>query len=544
MTFRPYESDSEFIAHEPCPACGSGDNLARYSDGHGYCFGCGYYEHGDARPSHKKVKMSGDLIQGEFMALTSRGLSEETCRHFGYQGGKFKGQSVQIAPYKDADGNIVAQKLRFKNKDFTVLGEIKKALPLWGQWLWRDGGKMVVITEGEIDAMSVSQVQGNKWPVVSVKNGANGAKKNVAQALEWLEQFDTVVFMFDMDEVGQQAARECALLLSPGKAKIARLPLKDANEMLKAGRGKEIIDAIWGAKVYRPDGIVCGAELWETLATEEKHHSIPYPWEGLNEITHQLRKGELVTICAGTGIGKSAVCRELAYHLAVNEGETVGYIGLEENPKRTALGIMGIHINVPLHLTREGVTPEQMREAFDATLGTGRFYFYDHFGSTEVDNLLNRIRYLAKGCGCGWIILDHLSIVVSGLEGDNERKMIDEAMTALRTLVEETGIGLILVSHLRRPEGNRGHEEGAQVSLSQLRGSHSIAQLSDLVIGLERDQQGENPNVTTVRVLKNRFSGETGIGCYLMYDRETGRLSETNPMFKDETVEDKGGDDF
>jgi twinkle protein len=159
-------------------------------------------------------------------------------------------------------------------------------------------------------------------------------------------------------------------------------------------------------------------------------------------------------------------------------------------------------------------------------VGTDRLYLYDHFGSTEVENMLNKVRYMSKGLGCKWIFLDHLSILVSGLEGGDERRMIDNAMTMLRTLVEETGIGLILVSHLKRPSGDTGHEEGAATSLSQLRGSHAIAQLSDIVIGLERNQQGEEPNVTTVRILKNRHTGDTGTCGKIFYDHNTGRLSE------------------
>lgn len=190
------------------------------------------------------------------------------------------------------------------------------------------------------------------------------------------------------------------------------------------------------------------------------------------------------------------------------------------------MGLMGLHINKPLHLGREGVSEADLRKAFIATVGSGRLFLYDHFGSTEIDNLLNRVRYMAKGLGCRWIILDHLSIVVSALEGNDERKLIDRAMTLLRTLVQETGIGLILVSHLRRPDG-KGHEEGSQTSLNQLRGSHAIAQLSDMVIGLERNQQGDNPDITTVRVLKNRYSGETGETGTLIYDKLTGRLNES-----------------
>lgn len=477
------------------------------------------------------------LITGEYRELTKRGLSEETCRHFGYQVGEHNGAAYQIAPYYK-DGQLVAQKLRSAKKTFSWLGT-KKGVGLFGENLWRDGGKMVVVTEGEIDAMSVSQLQNNKWPVVSVQDGAAGAKKSLQNSLEWLEKFDSVVLMLDQDEAGEKAIAECAPLFTPGKCKVARLPLKDANLMLTEGRGAEVINAIWGAKVYRPDGIVSGAELWESIHEEDTSESVPYPWEGLNGKLLGARRGELVTITAGSGIGKSAVMRELLY--AFHErNETVGAIMLEESVKRTALGFMGLHLNVPLHITREGITEAQMKAAFDATLGSGRIYLYDHFGSTDVDNLLSRIRYMVRSLGCKWIVLDHISIVISGQESGDERRNIDVAMTKLRTLVQEAHFGLFLVSHLKRPEG-RGHEQGAQTSLSQLRGSHAIAQLSDAVVGLERDQQGDNPNITTVRVLKNRYTGETGVATYLKYDRDTGRLEETEPTFGDETSKDESG---
>lgn len=526
-------SESTFVGHEPCPACGSSDAGARYSDGHLHCFSCSHYEPGDSNGSDNlrgdrndrgapARQHSGLLTDGETVALAKRRITDATTKRWGYKVGTYKGRPVQIATYVDSDGAPVAQKLRFPDKSFVVLGDLKSALPLYGQHLWRDKGKMVVVTEGEIDALSVSQLQNNKWPVVSVPNGAQGAAKAVAKALDYLLGFETVVFMFDNDEPGRAAAKACAEVLPPGRAKVASLPLKDANDMLVAGRGAEVIDAIWGAKTYRPDGVICGAEMWDAVSVEDTAAWVEYPWPDLNRVTRGLRQGELVTVTAGSGIGKSAVVRELAHHL-LTCGETVGMIMLEENTKRTALGLMGIEANKPLHLSREGVDEAALRKAFDNTLGTGRLYLYDHFGSTDIDNLLARVRYLVRGCGCRWVILDHLSIVVSGLGDGDERRLIDNAMTMLRTLVEETGCGLVLVSHLKRPEG-KGHEEGARTSLGQLRGSAAIGQLSDIVIGLERDQQGDNPNVTTVRVLKNRFSGETGEAGMLEYDRETGRL--------------------
>jgi twinkle protein len=532
-------SQANFLRHEPCPSCGSRNNLARYSDGHGFCFGCEYYEEGEGVNSERRTQRVGlGLIEGgEVQAIPKRGLTEETCAKFGYRVGTDpQGNKCHIAPYFDADGKLVAQKLRYKGKEFTCAGDIKKA-GLFGQQLWRDKGKMVVITEGEIDAMTISQLQNNKWPVVSLRNGAQGAHRCVQNSIEWLQGFESVVLAFDMDDPGRSAVEKVIPLLPPGKVKVWNIPLKDANEMLLAGREKEVIDAVWSAKSYRPDGIVSAADVWDLVITEEHHACIPYPWTGLDTMLEGLRLREIVTLCAGSGIGKSALCREIAAWL-ISKGENVGYIALEESVKKSAHGLMAIFANKPLHRqsVRATVTQEEMRTAWEKI--KDRAFFYDHWGSTDSDNLMNKIRYLAHGCGCKWIVLDHLSIMVSGQAEGEERRLIDNTMTNLRAMVEELNIGMLLVSHLKRPEG-KGHEDGAQTSIAQLRGSAAIGQLSDAVVGVERNQQDKlNAHITTVRVLKNRYAGETGIATYLSYNKETGRLIELSECpFVDETTE-------
>lgn len=473
--------------------------------------------------------MRPGLLTGlNFDALPARALSAETCRHWKYGWTTANGVAVQVAQYADPSGDIVAQKIRTSGKQFAWRGDAKAA-GLYGRWLWRDNGKIVVVTEGEIDALSVSQAQGNKWPVVSVPNGAQSAAAAVRKEVDWLERFERVVFMFDNDKPGQEAAKECAALLSPGRAYIATLPVKDANDMLKAGNPAGIVDAIWGAKQYRPDGVLAGSELWDRLNQCKDFEALPYPWPKLQDITRGCRKGEVVTLTAGTGVGKSEVARAVAAHFHDNHQETVGYIALEESVERTALGLMGLHAGRRLHLGLDPLSDADRRAAFDATVGSGRYYLYDHWGSLDGEHLLSRIRFMARGCGCTTIILDHLSIVVSGIESGNERKTIDTLMTSLRSLVQELRIRLILINHLRRIEGTP-HEEGGQVSLSHLRGSGSIAQLSDIVVALERDQQSEGgSSMTRLRVLKNRHTGQTGVAGWLQYDPVTGRLSEGEP---------------
>jgi len=464
----------------------------------------------------------------EIKELSKRGITTDTCKLFNYGYSQHRNQVVQVAEYRNQKGNVAAQHIRYPDKKFGWTGDTSN-MQLWGQHLWRQGhgggtNLFVTVTEGEIDCMSVSQVQGNKFPVVSLPNGAQSAKKYLAANAAWLGQFARIVLCFDNDEPGRQAAIDALTVLPLGKVAICHLPRKDANEMLQAGEGQQLRDLLWKATPSRPDGIVNASELWEELIKPTEAAVASYPWPELDRMTRGFRKGEMVTLCAGSGIGKSSFCREWA-HYFLRGGLRVGYIALEESVKRTMQGVVGIELNKPIHLDSTLATEQEIRDGFDRVFSTGRCFLYDHFGSMDPDHLINKIRYLADGEGCDVVFLDHLTIVISGLTDLDERRAIDVTCTKLRQVVEQTGVGLVLVSHLKRPEG-RGHEEGAATSLGHLRGSHAIAQLSDLVIGAERNQQGDTHtrNELQLRVLKNRFSGTTGLCDKLLYDMDTGRL--------------------
>lgn len=522
--------ESTFLYHEPCPKCGSSDACGVFSDGHRFCYSCNTYFRPDGSVKSEGVRVSKDCIplgELEEVSLTKRCISKDTCSKFKYFSTVYKGKPCQVACYYDDSGNLVGQKLRFPDKSFAVLGSISNRL--YGSQLWASG-KKIVITEGEIDCLTVSQLQGNKWPVVSIPNGAQGAKKAIEANLEYLENFEEVILMFDMDDPGRKASEECAKILPAGKAYIANLPCKDPNECLSEGKGPEVLQAVWNAKPYRPDGIVSGTDLYEKCVTDidDLKDSVEYPWVALQNKTKGARHGELYVFTSGSGMGKSTILRELEYYFGVHRGELCGIVALEESTRKTGMELMSIHLSKRLILDPECADEDERSRAFAETIGNGNFFLYDHFGSLDSGNLLSKLRYMIVSLGCKRIFLDHISIVVSGMDADEdggERKAIDKLMTNLRSLVEETGATMFVVSHLKRPE-KKGHEEGAQVSLSQLRGSGAIAQLSDMVIGLERNQQGDNPNVLTLRVLKNRFCGDTGVSGYLEYDPETGRLKD------------------
>ncbi len=394
--------------------------------------------------------------------------------------------------------------------------------------------------------MSAFELMGSKWPSVSIKNGAQSALKDIKNSYDYLNQFETIVICFDNDEQGKAAANKVAQLFEPNRCKIMDLQYKDANEYLKMNKREEFTRAWWDAKPYTPAGIHNLADISHRLYEEEDVETCLYPYQGLNEKLFGIRTGELITVTAGTGAGKSSMMRELMHHLLMNTEHNVGVFSLEENIKQTAFHLMSVEASDRIYIkeVREKYSLEQLKEFERKTIGTRRFYAFDHFGSITTDEILNRVRYMVKALDCKYIIIDHLSILVSGLEGEDERRNIDQLMTKLRSLVEETRCAMLLVSHLRRASGDKGQEQGKEISLSMLRGSHSIAQISDAVIALERDQQAQDPvqaNTTAVRVLKNRYAGETGVASYLLYDKDTGRMSEIeNPFEADTTTEDIG----
>ena len=535
--------ESTFVQHEACPSCGSSDNLARYSDGHAVCFsgGCNHYEHGKGQIGQAVQRKPTRLLEmtGVVAAIPDRRINQETAKRYGVtvEYGTDGKITKHHYPYFDKDtGTAIGTKVRIvENKQFYATGGFDNA-GLFGQQAFKGGGKYITVTEGEADAMAVNEMFDGKWPAVSIRSGAAGAAKDIKASLEWLETFDHVVVCFDNDKAGQEAARSVLDLFTPNKAKNVTLPMKDAGDMLSARKVQDFVKEWWNAKAYQPDGIVAGNETWDMIIKQSDVKSIDYPWSCLNEYTHGFRRKELVTITSGSGMGKSQIVRELEHYLLGATEDNIGILALEEDIPKTALGIMSIEANKQLHLDKT-VTQEEKKGYWDKTLGSGRIYLFDHWGSTSEDNLLGRIRYMAKGLDCKWIILDHLSIVVSDQDNNDERKAIDSIMTNLRKLVQETGVGLFLVSHLRRPSGSKAHEDGGKISLGELRGSAAIAQLSDIVIGLERDQQHADPttrNTTCVRVLKNRFVGLTGPACYLYYDKESGRMIETSCPTGDE----------
>lgn len=558
------ESDSEFVSKGPCGKCGSSDANAFYTDGHTHCFACSHTEQngsGGGVPQVSGKRAAGLLSDISYVGLPARQITEETARRFGYGVTRYQGKPAQVAPYYDEDGKLVAQKVRLPGKDFRVVGDLKKALP-FGAQAFPKTGKSIVVTEGEIDAMTMAQVQGLKWPCVSISCGADKPVNDEGEELpmtkmrryfgmhrDYFLGFDKVVLMFDSDAQGVASAKVAAEIIGP-TAHIAALPLKDANDMLLNGRVEELVNAMWRAKKHQPDGILSAADVRDKVM-EGIPKGVPWPWPSLTDLTHGRRRKEVYTIGAGTGVGKSHLLLELVAQTIGELGEACGCIFLEQQPSETMLRLLGIQDGRPYHLPH-GWDKDAVTVAYDRLeRDCAPLFLYDHFGGAQWETIERRIRYLATVEGCVHIVLDHLTALAAA--EDDERKALERIMKEVSELVTELNITLYLVSHLATPDGTP-HEEGGRVMIRHFKGSRAIGFWSHYMIGLERDQQAEDRDVrltTTVRLLKARYDGsKTGRCVTLKFDEDSNRLIEpgdlmlTGPADQSSPSDSEGDSDF
>jgi len=428
------------------------------------------------------------------------------------------------------DGQHVNNKIRTKDKKFIWERTGVDDFELFGQNLFEPGSaKAITVVEGEYDAPSAYTLLGSRYPVVSVPS-VGQALQSVKNNWEYLNSFETIVLCLDADEgkirrdgsvffPGQETAKKIAEEFTPGKVRILTLREgKDPNDYLKAGKAKQFVKEWWDAPTFMPDGLKIGTSMWDEIINRPKHFQVDYPFTGLNKLTYGLRLSEFVVVTAETGIGKTSILKEVEYSLLMNKelqekGYGVGFIHLEEPNYDTALGLMSIHNSKPYHLPDTERTVDELRAAYDSVINNNRVVIWDHFGSNSVDAVLNKIRHM-HALGCKYIVLDHLSIVVSDQSGD-ERKQLDEIATKAKTLCMNLNIALICVIHQNRA--------------GQIRGTAGVEQLANIVIKLYRDNTDPDAwrrNVTKVVVEKNRFCGRTGPACWLWYNEITGRLEE------------------
>ena len=320
------------LRKEPCTAtgCSSSDGKAIYDDGTGYCFKCETYfpaNNQTPEPQNFAIKDLG------FGTMQSRQVTVKVAEFFGVRREvTSEGVASKVFyPYYQ-DEKLVGYKVRTIPKDFKVQGTLPTTL--FGQQAFPAGGKRIVITEGEEDALAIAQSyashgSGVIYPVVSIPSATN--IKAVVEQREYLRSFDEVILFVDTDDAGRAAADKLANAIGYDKVKTAKTKFKDASEAFLELGHMDVLRAIWDAQPYNPQGILTGEDLWDALIKYNEIESVPYPncFEGINKKISGMRQGEITLWVSGTGAGKSTMLREIALDLVERTDDKIGIVALK-----------------------------------------------------------------------------------------------------------------------------------------------------------------------------------------------------------------------
>lgn len=549
----------------PCPACRNngqdraGDNLVWYVDGSAHCFACDY----DHQPTKgKRVEQEEEPISMTtfsevatfpIVALSTRGIDEKSAAAFGvrtecnlqtgkperyyfplYKGGELVGYQSKEATKSGG---------RTANSTTRVYADANNrsagALP-FGAHAAGNGGRFLIVTEGGEDCLATYQMLaslGKRYRCVATL-GTQHWKQN----LEYFEKFDKVVIAFDQDDAGQKAATAFAEALSPGKAAILTWDGAehgtDPNELLVGRKAKLFMDSINNAKPVANTSIITGEAAWDIIRDYTAPESIPYPpeWSVLNEKMGGMRAGEISLWTAGTSVGKSLMVRRLKQHIIQNTNWKVGDVELEETVEKTIRAMLQFQGKKPL----VSMSMEEKRAAWEATYGTKRLFTLNHRSQySKGQSLLGKMKHLHYAMGCRFIALDHLSLMQcewgEGHEGLTQQSRM---MSDFLQFVEETGVHLCLISHLRKSvAGAKSFETGAVPTLDDLIGSSSVKQISFDAIALSRNTKAQDDverNTTQFTVLKVRENGNTGPADRMLFDRESMTFSRAPDPIEEE----------
>ena len=516
--------------HQPCPDCGSSDGLTINDDGSTKCYACDKFTP-SSNKQPKVYNMSDSqtniYYQGEYLPITSRKIKQETASFYKV---KTDNKGSINYPLYDKQGHLVATKIRRSetDKQFKVTGSFKDAA-LFGQNLFGDGGKYITVVEGQDDAMALYQALGSKWPVVSV-HSASTAVKDVTNNLDFLESYDNVVLCFDADEPGKKAAQKVAEKLSPNKAKIVHLNrFKDANDYLINGQTDALRTEWWNQKSFTPAGVVNFSDSFGAYQQTVSAKLYPLP-KSFGKLESMLKggiaAGEITTIGALTSIGKTTVINNLVYSFLEESDVRVGYLGLETTVGEIVKSMMTLHAN--------GSTLDDAEGVFNSISWKERFYILDHLGSLDLDQMISRMRSMIVAYDLNIFILDPIQQALPDLSNDAVKELMDK----LLKLAKQTGVSLVLVSHMRKPPNDKPHD----VSEYDLLGSSAINQVSFNTILLSRDKMGSTDEIkssTKLQMVKCRRTGQTGEAGWLYYNPNTGRLEEGEDPYV--ALDDFGG---
>ena len=450
-----------------------------------------------------------DVSDGSYVNM--RGIQSNVMQEYGVL--TYDTRQEYVYP----SGGIKVRNL--KEKGFYAKGGFKGD-ELFGMNLFTAGSsKMVTITEGELDTLSVAQILKSSYsnPVVSLPS-ATPSKKLWENCSDWLNSFDKIVLSVDDDDAGNALADRVSKLFPNKVYRVDHRPYKDANEFLQAGKGREFKQAWWAARKYTPENVMNTTEDFLSLYQDTPEHQyIPTGIQALDDKILGLMQGHFTVIKAPTGIGKTEIMRYLEYNMLQREVPIAAW-HLEETKLRSLLGLVSYECND--NLTRRDLIDEkgaedQVVDAIGKLTKDENFYQFYLSDGQGADDLIDQIRYFALACGVKFVFFEPIQDVLVGSSDDSKEQMLADLSVRLSKLSAELNVGIVTIAHT--------NDDG------QMKYCRMIGQRASVIIDLKRDKDADDikeRNTTYLSIEKNRPCSEEGNAGMMRFNTETFTLTE------------------
>ena len=519
------------IIHKPCPyvACESSDAFDYNSVKKvGHCKSCerGYPSKEamfswakDKYPVEERNNMNNVVDytpkniedSGTWKYEPIRGINASTMQDFNVR--TYKDRQEYIYPSGGIKVRKLSEKVFYTKDNF-------RGDELFGMNMFTAGSsKMVTVTEGELDALSVAQMlkSGYTTPVVSLPS-ATPSRKLWENCKEWLDSFEKIVLSVDNDDAGNAVADRMAKLFPNKVYRVPHDKYKDANEFLQDNATQEFKSSWWNAKKYTPENILNTTDQFLSLYHDTPEHQyVPTGIEALDEKILGLMQGHFTVIKAQTGIGKTEVMRYLEYNF-LKRSIPIAVWHLEETKLRTLLGLVSYELkdNVTRRdlIDDKGVEDKVVQAIENITKDELLYQFYlgDGQGAEE---LIDQIRFFSQACGCKFVFFEPIQDVVAGRSESTKEELLADLSIRLSKLSAELNVGIVTIAHT--------NEDGDPKYCKM------IGQRASVIIDLQRDKEADNVedrNTTYLSVQKNRPCSEEGRAGKMRFNMETFTLKE------------------
>lgn len=452
--------------------------------------------------------------------MKSRGISENTCKKYEITT-KADDDNVLVFPFKDQDGEM--RFIKYRNMTF------KKGDPGSKEWCEKDcmpilfgmaqcnlDNKTLIITEGQIDSLSVAEVGFDN--AVSVPTGARGTTW-IPHCYDWmLKNFKEIIVFGDYennmitlsDMIGNRFKRSMNVRVV---RKEDYQGCKDANELLNTKGKQAIADAINNAQAILNSRVKDMADVeYVDLSKKPKVKTLYSKLDDL--LKGGMMMGQVVLVTGKRGNGKSTFASQLVCSALSQNYNSFMYSG--ELPDYWVKSWIDGQI-----YGNQNLTNSQIKECEDWYRGRLFIYSNEIIDNDETDDLLAALTDTIIKKDIKFAVLDNLMTAIDAGTNEALYRKQSEFVGKLAKIAKAYEMVIVLVAHPRKSKTEFDNDD--------VSGSADITNRVDVVMSYDKDNQ-RGDNIRVLKVTKNRISGK--LDSYTMYYSDMSkRISDIEGIF-------------